>query len=209
MNNKPPMQAKKTEAPQGLSTLSSTAGVLTTLVLIAWVVVQGRQFPGKTPPNFLQPPQLNVCAGQSPGYLIGRLHGTLQRDIDWSGDGLKCTGMLRPKGAGIRLLFAQNNDDENLLFVLGIPSFPDSAAGRELPINLTIVDEKAKQFYNSGESERCWVTISESRRINVEDSKNFFLAGDLYCLGALAAINGAGAVTPSEFRFAGYLFADE
>ncbi len=208
MTRTPPTQTNETEAHGAMTAISAVIGVLIVLALLAWIAFQGRALPTSAPSNALEPPKLDACAGKSAGYFIGRLHGALQRSISWSGSGLKCAGMLRPKDSGMRLLFAENDGDADLLFVLGIPSAPELVLGRELPVNLTIVDEKAERFYNSGETERCWVTISEATQTNAADSANYFLAGDLYCLGALAAINDSGSVTPSGFRFAGYLSTD-
>ena len=63
------------------------------------------------------------------GFLRGKLYGDLQREIDWQGRALRCDGMLRPDGAGMRLLFAASDAQQALLFVLGIDAAPDQALG--------------------------------------------------------------------------------
>ncbi len=152
-------------------------------------------------------PLLDACVADRPdgpaGFLRGQLYGDLELSINSRAPELRCGGGLRPDEQGIRLVLAPAG--QQLLFVIGFDRIPDEDAAREQPVNLTIVDERSGRFYNSGAMERCWVRLGRFRQ-GMQDHR-YELAGELYCAGALAAVNGAGSVTPGDFVFAGHFVA--
>ena len=210
----PTMHQPDTLNQPSVSGSSTWRGVVDTLALTGLLAIATAllrfsvALPAPAATGALTPPELENCLQDPDGYLVGELYGDLARQIDWSGPALKCGGMLRPDGAGMRLLFGPADDPAPLLFVIGLDVGPEAANGVELPANLTIIDQGGGRFFNSGPGERCWVTASEVRQAGEPEARSFTLSGELYCAGALAAVNGSGYVTPGDFRFSGRVSVD-
>jgi hypothetical protein len=158
--------------------------------------------PGDGPGLAMEAATLEPCADGTDAYLRGRLHGDVDRSIDWSGPGLACGGMLRPQGRGMRLMFAPAGEEGRLLFVLGLDATPETLSGAETPVNLTIVDEARGLFFSTGDRERCWVQADRVRARSSGPAGSFEMSGTLYCVGAVPEVNGTGSLTPGDFRFA-------
>jgi hypothetical protein len=203
-NNSPEAESAA-QAPSALTWLSAGFGLGTVIALAAWLGASAPAIRGMVDVRGgLRPARVPACVMAEDGFLSGRLYGEIDRQIDWSGRNLKCDGMLRPAGDGMRLVFQPVDDRASLLFVLGIDGSPEAPPGGELPVNLTIVDEANDRFYNSGE-ERCWATIERVRVFGEAGQPSYFITGAFYCAGALPALNGTGSITPGDFRFAGRL----
>jgi hypothetical protein len=146
------------------------------------------------------------CQVDSDGYLMGRLYGSLNQEIDWHGDVFSCAGSPRPDGQGIRLFFAnkRNAGDERLVFVIGIDGAIGNLENKEHVANVTVIDEETARFFSTGGRQRCWTTIERA----VPTQSNPFLYrldGAFYCSGALPLLNGEGSVTLTEFHYGAYL----
>lgn len=166
--------------------------------------------PAATPgAGALEVPVLPPCELPGGGYLAGELFGDLARQVDWSGAGLRCDGMRRPGDRGLRLMFLPAGDPAPVLVVLGFDAAPGSLAGREVPANLTLVDQGAGRFFSSGGDERCFLRADEVTEMPAAAGRQYRVAGEFYCVGALAALGGDGHVTPGIFRFAGRLSLDQ
>jgi hypothetical protein len=152
----------------------------------------------------------DLCGDASDGFLTGRLHGALDMQIGWNGVSMKCAGMLRPDGNGIRLLFAgQNETDADLVFVLGIDGDIEHLLGQEHAANVTIIDESEGRFFSSGGNERCWAMIDRFERLADTDHTAYEVEGDVYCTGALPSLSDNRSVTLQDVRFSGRLSLDE
>jgi hypothetical protein len=150
------------------------------------------------------------CQVDYDGYLMGRLYGSLNQEIDWHGDAFSCAGSPRPGGQGIRLFFANkiNAGDERLVFVIGIDGEIESLENKEHVANITVIDEETARFFSTGGQQRCWTTIEQI----VPAQNNPFLyrlEGAFYCSGALPLLNGGGSVTLTEFHYGAYLNTDD
>jgi hypothetical protein len=150
------------------------------------------------------------CQVDSGGYLMGRLYGSLNEQIDWHGDAFLCAGSPRPNGQGIRLFFAKkrNDGDERLVFVIGIDGAIENLENKEHVANVTVIDEETARFFSTGGQQRCWTTIEQV----VPAQSNPFLYrldGAFYCSGALPLLNGRGSVTLTEFYYGAYLYTDD
>ena len=150
------------------------------------------------------------CQVDSDGYLMGRLYGSLNEQIDWHGDAFSCAGSPRPDGQGIRLFFAnkRTDGDERLVFVIGIDGAIENLENKEHVANVTVIDEETARFFSTGGQQRCWTTIEQV----VPAQHNPFLYrldGAFYCSGALPLLNGRGSVTLTEFYYGAYLYTDD
>jgi hypothetical protein len=206
-----PESDPKTPAASPLvSTTAALLGALACAAIAGWLAWQAPQIrPTESADSALSPPRLQACTLLEDGFLRGRLYGALEAEIDWAGRALRCDGMLRPDGGGMRLLFSAGDPRIGLLFVLGIDSEPDGALGRELKLNLTIIDENRDRFFNSGIGERCWARLDKVQLLGRAGRREYGIAGEFYCAGALAAVNGPGSLTPADFQFSGRLSIDD
>jgi len=209
-DNAPKSEQQPATTPPLVAALTALLGTLACAGIAALLAWQAPQLRGTESGGgaALRPLRLQPCTLLEDGYLRGRLYGALRAEIDWRGRSLRCDGMLRPDG-GMRLLFSAGDPAVGILFVLGIQAGPDDALGRELPVNLTIVDEDRDRFYNSGLGERCWVQLDRIQVLGRAGRREYNVAGEFYCAGALAAVNGPGEVTPADFRFSGRLSIDD
>jgi hypothetical protein len=153
-------------------------------------------------------PALAACPLSPPGYLRGRLHGSDDLDIDWSGPALACAGNARPDNAGLRLFFAGHpgSDASRLVLVIGIDAPLARLAGHEHAARVTLIDEASSQFFHAGDG-RCVARINAVAPLPGERFA-YRVEGSLYCIGAIAAVSGDRSVTIGDLDFAGRLALD-
>ena len=191
--------AETRDVPAMLRVLTGLASVATVGALV-FLLARDESRPLPASGDSLEPPVLEYCDGDQPGHLRGRIYGDMILDIDWTGDELKCDGMLRPGATGTRLLFSPAAG--GLLIVIGVDATPDSLSKREIPITLTIADETSGRFFSSAGTDRCWASFDDVLETEVEPG-TLTLSGLAYCSGSLPAVNSSGSVTPGEMSFAG------
>ena len=197
---------RKPAAAADLAGSLAVAVVLSLLVLLT-LSTGGPRLPargsagasGPLPAPTLAPPTLPVCGADRPGYLRGQVFGQLHRALDLYGEQLHCGVVLRPGAAGLRLLFQPAGG--GLLLVIGVPAQPGQLPAREFSVTVTLADEGSGRFYSSAGVDRCWARFAPARTT--------MIAGELYCAGALPAVNRRGSVTLGDFAFAVPLATDE
>jgi hypothetical protein len=144
-----------------------------------------------------------ACPLAPPGYLAGRLYGDLDLNLEWRGRYLRCDGMLRPD-EGLRLMFGGPVDAEGgeATIIVGISGQLAGLPGTERPANVTVVDERNGRFYASAGPGRCWTRVEAA---DPAGAGEFRIAGQLYCAGALPALQDSGSVTLGDLNYAGRL----
>jgi len=186
--------------------LASLAGVITSLAL-GCITFSLRLPPPPAPAgtNSALPAAsaLVSCGVEPAGYWRGRVSGSATLSLDWTGNGLACAGNARPDGRGLRLFFAGHppGSDQRLVIVLGIAAPVDELAGHEWPASLTVIDEASSSFFH-GTAGRCFTQVTEVTPLGTA-GRSFRVAGELYCAGALGAVNGEQAITLGDSRYAG------
>lgn len=141
------------------------------------------------------------------GRLKTELYGALDVALDWQADQLQCQGMPRPNAAGARLrfagTFARGNESTQLAFIFGIPSLERGQTGKELPTNVTVIDEGQGRFFSTQSTDSCWSDIDGQTETTTES--RYLVSGIVYCMAPLAELNGKSSVRLSEVRFKGLL----
>lgn len=193
-------------APPPAATPASRATTLASLAGLA--LVAGAVVLQPLPPP---PPAADVAGGQPcdlvpPGFLSGRLYGDREQTLDWRGRRLRCDGSLRPDD-GLRLMFAgtAGPGDSTLTLILGISGQLAGLEGTERPANVTVVDGRSGRFYASAGPGRCWTRVSA---VAAAAPRTFRIAGQLYCAGALPALQDAGSLTLGDISYAGRLVVE-
>ncbi len=141
------------------------------------------------------------------GGLKAELFGGLEADLDWQPDQLECQGMPRPNAAGARLRFSGTatggSKSTQLAFIFGIPGLERGKPARELPTNVTVIDEGQGRFFSTQDTDSCWSDINS--QAETATASKYVISGILYCVAPLAELNGNGNVRLSEVHFTGLL----
>jgi hypothetical protein len=148
------------------------------------------------------PPELGCLPGQD-GFLTMRLRGSIEEDIQWSGPALACEAMARPDGRGLRLRFAGPRAGGELAVVFAVPQLGIGAPGRNLPVNVTLLDGAAERIYGTRGDSHC--VLDEVVQQSIEDEtlppKSYLVTATGFCIAPARAVDGDGSVLPIEFRF--------
>jgi len=139
-----------------------------------------------------------LCVPSDSGFLRARLKGSIEADLDWAAGVPQCRGGLRPTGDGVRLLFKGpgTKPDEPLLIVIGIGPLRPGESRSQVPVNLTLVQEGAGQFFATQGDDKC--AMDEVRQEAIGPTL-FRLTGRGYCTQPARAVQGDGAVLMSRF----------
>jgi hypothetical protein len=145
---------------------------------------------------------LRSC-GES-GYLRGRLYGAISASLEWGAADVNCEGMPRPDDRGARLRFAGSatGDNRQLAIIIAIPDLEQGSVGRELPSNVTIIEEGGGRFFSTPDLGNCLADITIMDKLNA-DADRYSIGGKLYCVSPLAEINGDSSVLIPELAFLG------
>ncbi|MEE8427668.1 MAG: hypothetical protein V3S15_10280 [Woeseiaceae bacterium] len=132
------------------------------------------------------------------------LFGAVQAVIDWSASDLECEGMPRPDGQGVRLRFAGfvREIDRPIAFIIAIPALERGATAMELVSHVTLIEEGNGRFFGTADIDTCWTDVTLHVAL-ADDDDRYTIAGTLYCIAALAEMNGGANVTVPLLRFTG------
>ena len=153
-------------------------------------------------------PEATDCLGGQ-GYLRARIRGALNRDLDFR-QHLTCEGESRPDGSGIHLGFAAPPGPHRLRLIFGIRGVREGVAGRELPVNLTVMEEGGRIFATRGES-RCTIDDLQQRRQPGGSAHTWRITVRGFCTDPVNALGQSpaqslgkgGRIVVSRFDFAG------
>lgn len=139
-----------------------------------------------------------LCIPSDTGYLRARLQGSIEADLDWADGVPQCRGGLRPTRDGVRLLFKGPGatPKESLLIVIGIGPLRPGESRSQVPVNLTLVQEGAGQFFATQGDDKC--AMDEVHQ-EARGETLFRLTGRGYCTQPARAVQGDGAVLVSRF----------
>ena len=163
------------------------------------LLVAGCGHAGDQPPTPAPQTSELLCLPANEGGLRARLQGAIEGDVDWFGSASQCRGGPRPDGDGVRLLYKGSIDaGEPVLIVFGIGPLQEGHAGRNVPVNLTLVREGAGQFFATQGPDKC--ALDDVRQEPLDGAERTYrLTGRGYCLQPARALDGEGAVLMSRF----------
>ncbi len=141
------------------------------------------------------------------GYLRARIRGALERDLAWTDARLDCDGELRPDGSGVRLSFAGPLErGRRLRLVFGVRGVREGAPGKELPTNLTVMEEGGRIFATRGE-DKCTVdSLSQLREPDAADpdgARAWRITARGFCIEPANALGQDARIVVSRFDFTG------
>lgn len=156
------------------------------------------------PPKPAAAPAVAEATCGNDSYLRSELYGSIERQIRWSAEALRCESMLRPEGKGIRLRFTGEAAGSQLAIILALPELERGAAGAESPTVVTLTVEGSGRFFSTPTTESCWTDVATQVPI-ADHPDRYTLSGTLYCVAPLGEINGDAAISIPEMAFRGII----
>lgn len=147
-----------------------------------------------------------ACLPDGSGYLIARLGGAVEADLDWKQPELECSGMARPDGKGLRLRFAGPVDGGGrLAIVFAPPVLAEGEDARAVPVNVTVLDEAGGRIFGTRGEERCLLDEVTQQRLASDDegSRVWAVEARGFCTGPARAVDDRGNVILTRFDFRG------
>lgn len=173
-------------------------GLLAVIFLLAAQVGQAQE---------LSSPLADVSPCAADGRLTVSLYGGIRTTLDWTAAEFECLGMPRPDNEGARLRFAGTaevaGEARRIAIIVGLPALKQGQTARETPANITIIEENAGRFFSSSEASFCFSDIDEQEQDANGEAGEYRISGVLYCVAALAELNGTGDVSLSDLKFSG------
>ncbi len=190
---------------------SATAAVLVATLMARFPAVAA---PARTAASGSAPPGLPLavqekaavdCLGGR-GYLKARIRGALVRDLDLRRK-LACDGESRPDGSGVRLSFAGPPGPGRLRLIFGVSGVREGIPGRELPVNLTLLEDGGRIFATRGEGKCTLDDLRQMRETAAGHTHTWRLTARGFCTDPINALNPApgrsGSIVVSRFDFSG------
>jgi hypothetical protein len=206
-----------TDNPTRLTQRGSAAEIvnliLLALVAAACITALATIQPASQPPateSILGEREFSPCTMDTEGFLAGKIFGAIERELDWRGATMLCDGMPRPAASGFRLMFSENasQPELGLRFVIGIVGASIGNVNTEHVANVTVIDQDRSMFFSTQGLERCFVKLTSQTAIKQQPG-DWRIGGQLYCVGAVASVDGSDAVTLGDIEFSGRLTSDE
>lgn len=147
------------------------------------------------------------CLADGSGYLRARLRGALTLDLAWRDAEMRCEGGPRPDGRALRVSIAgpEHGDGRRLRFVFGIANAAESAPGRALPTNLTVIFEGESRLYATRGDDKCTVDELRQERIGALGGavRSYRVIARGFCTAPAANPARSERLLVTSFDFAG------
>ena len=121
--------------------------------------------------------------------------------------------MPRPEGDGARFRISGPASDaavaSTVVFIFGIPALQQGMAGEELGTNVTFMEEGSGRFFGTRDTDGCWTDIDVHEPVPEAAGSTYRIGGTVYCVSALAELNGGSSISFTELEFVARLNWDE
>jgi hypothetical protein len=142
----------------------------------------------------------HLCADPSAAMEV-TFYGPDERSIQWSGAQLRCAGMSRPTGQGVRLRFSHADPEEPLAIVMGLGNV---IPGKETPANITLILEDNGRFFSSVKADNCRARV-DAYEVLPATAPAKRIIGLAWCVSPLREVNGEGEITLGDIEFTGFI----
>jgi hypothetical protein len=195
--------------------MTRRASTLVLLFLAAFGAACGREATPPAPATSGLLPAAStqsLCGKEHDAFLVARLRGAMDADVDWRGPGLECEGGMRPDGRGVRVAFvgdlpvAAGSPPHRLRFIFGV-GLEDTAPGKAqvLPVNLTMILEGEKTLYSTLGDDRCAAEITDRRPLSAGEKGLDRVSVRGYCLAPAEDAVGEKRLLVPTFEFTGII----
>jgi hypothetical protein len=149
------------------------------------------------------------CDAPSDAYLEARLAGALDADLHWSAADMRCEGMRRPDGLGLRVTFQGSVDGRRLTLVFAAARLAEGESGHSVPVNVTLIREGDTIYGTQGDG-RCMLDDVRQAALAAPASAGgarlWQIEARGFCMDpARAAVSGSSAIMLSRFDFRGQI----
>jgi len=152
------------------------------------------------------------CDAPPDAYLEARLAGALDAELHWAAADMRCDGMRRPDGLGLRVTFQGEVAGRRLTLVFAAARLGEGESARAVPVNVTLIREDDTVYGTQGDG-HC--LLDEVRQAPLGPPaaagapRRWRIEARGFCLDpARAAVTGTGAILLSRFDFLGQLSWD-
>ena len=153
-------------------------------------------------------PEPTAACGPN-GAPVTEIYGGVRASIEWDACALECQGMPRPNEEAARLRFADPaitaDGERRLALILGLPDLRRGETAKELPTNVTLMEEGTGCFFGTRDAANCWTDIEVHERMQPTESTTYSVSGVLYCVALLAELNGKSNVSFADLTFTGHV----
>lgn len=141
------------------------------------------------------------CNGH--GSLAARLHGAVNRELEWTDSVMSCAGSVRPDDSGLRVT-AQGplpGRERSLRILLGIAGAKPGLDGRNLAANLTLIVGNPGRIYATRGDDKC--TVDTLRQVALParspDQPRWRVQVRGFCVAPAATLDGRSRILLSRF----------
>jgi len=148
-----------------------------------------------------------TCGAPADAFFDARLAGALEADVHWSAADMRCDGMRRPDGKGLRVTFSGVAGGKRLTLVFGVSHLAEGAGGKAVPVNVTLIREGGALYGTRGEDKCVFDEVTQERLPATKGAKgvrHWRIEAHGFCLGPARAVGaGRDAILVSRFDFRG------
>ncbi len=149
------------------------------------------------------------CDQLPDAYLEARLRGAIDAELSWHAVDMLCEGMERPAGRGLRVAFTGTANGERLTLLFAAPALAEGAAGREVPVNVTLIREGGALYGTRG-ADKCVLDEVHQQPLPAASGdrthRRWSIEARGFCLQPARAIGGGpDAILLARFDFRGQL----
>ena len=144
------------------------------------------------------------CLPDGSGYLVARVRGDLDADLEWHEPALTCSGMPRPDGLGLRVHFSGSlPDGRPLAFVFAPPRLTEGEEARAVPVNVTVLQEE--RIYGTRGDDRCLLDAVTQRPLPepADGLREWVVEARGFCTEPARALGDGRGVLLTRFDFRG------
>ena len=95
--------------------------------------------------------------------------------------------------------------ERRLAFILGLPDLRRGETAKELPTNVTLMEEGAGRLFGTRDAANCWTDVEVHEQMQPTESTTYSVSGVLYCVAPLAELKGNSNVSFTDLTFMGHV----
>jgi len=103
------------------------------------------------------------CTDVPGAFLDARLAGAIDQQLHWRAAEMRCDGMRRPDGKGLRVTFSGPTHGKQLTLVFGVAHLAEGATGHAVPVNVTLIREGGRVYATRGDGNCTLDAVRQTR----------------------------------------------
>jgi len=154
------------------------------------------------------------CDAVPDAFLDARLAGAIDAKLHWHAADIRCDGMRRPDGQGLRVTFTGPQHGKRLTLVFGVAQLAEGASGRAVPVNVTLIREGGRVYGTRGDGKCILDEVRQTElparasaaAANAPPARRWRIEARGFCLDPARSVGDSrDAILLSTFDFRGQL----